>query len=1384
MKDLNRTSTYHSQLTLNGIPMKDLNRTSTYHSQLTLNGIPMKDLNRTSTYHSQLTLNGIPMKDLNRTSTYHSQLTLNGIPMKDLNRTSTYHSQLTLNGLPMKDLNRTSTYHSQLTLNGIPMKDLNHTSTYHSQLTLNGIPMKDLNHTSTYHSQLTLNGILTKDINCTSTYNEIFILEFYYFNPRTQRSNYVANTFIKQNYIENHLPKHIKSNFSTNLNNINVTLNPEGNDGKAVLEKHLEPIQPYWSYDHSKLHPNNNKYTQRDQESIHAYGPYTDYSKLHPNNDKYAKSPGSAVQHSKLVVLMCTVVMFLGPTISAGASASVIAPLFKDNDLNKFKVIYTLNTVVQPALLEVYQLYKRFDDTKNIKDHLINDLHMSVHSYRDKFDRTMRDVIENTDNSGKDYDISLLVKCLRVLSRQYEPRCENRWRDTDQLEFRCQKLVDKRNETFHSFSGITIPEMRNEINAIENLLKEMLMSLEARYPRESRKINKLKTETLDKISYIRKHPLGNSDIKTYILQLLKYRIPSYKTKCKRWEKLKILDFLLGSSTFHDIRLLYTETIVEKSHKLARNTPVNCKDILNLATPFTILLIDSEAGGGKTTLFRYVINDWGEGGTMMSTTDYDFIFPMAFRDPNTNCVKDLICNLVSSVGTIMDPEYINNCITDPSLKIMFFCDGFDEKNANSLQLFNEICELNKKYSHIRVIVTTRPESVREFYHSHSRTHPIEHLKLLGIHESKRGDFLVKYHDEMIAAGISTQSSGELLQFYSSCSDRHKELYRLPINLVILAYLWGQDPAKAQKIKSAAGLYTELVEILNKKLISRILESHPDVLINLKGDMDTLKDHIESFKDKVYNESLTAVRFDRIFIDDNGVRNLRKFCTDKALPFLEMKGAYLLSKLEWETVNDLKEVLELPHKGFLDYFSAKCIESKLMHMSNNEKDKTLPKCQKLVHMPENRVKKIILDNHNEEERNLPKYQNILQLLGGILALKDVNLVEQHGQDIIDLLIETGVSNNSQWMDIYMDLNVNPTAAEKFGKLIAPHLKIDDLNIKNGDVEVLSNLLQYCDIKKVTFYISGNVMPAQLPALLNVLTDKNCKVTIKKITEAQVHFWDTLIRLNDQININEVTFDISGPVMPAQLPALLNVLADKKCKVTINITTEAQVHIWKTALELTNQINLNEVTVTFDISGTVMPAQLPALLNVLTDKQCKVTIKITTEAQVHFWYNLIGVNDQMNIYQVTFDISGPVMPTQLPALLNVLTDKNCKVTIKEIKEDQHKLWNSAIAQNNKIIIKKVESDINITKHDNMLPFLSQLKSIGDPLDSECRLNPSWRDLHPAPDMRQCDMSTLWTAVTNISKIPTSVKYLYLAVLRDEVTHQALDPGYADIKQHCTGL
>ncbi|CAL4096703.1 unnamed protein product [Meganyctiphanes norvegica] len=815
---------------------------------------------------------------------------------------------------------------------------------------------------------------------------------------------------------------------------------------------------------------------------------------------KFAMSPGNTIQLSTLILTLPIMMMISSAATSSVGSAIAFTAPISDQDLNQFKVIHTLKTVGQLTLLNVYQSYKHFSDSKNIKDHLIEDLHKTESEFRAYFDSTMIKVIESTPASGECYDISLLIRCLRVLSECYEPDNNRKWKDKRELEYKCQKLANKRNEAFHCCIGINSIEMEKEIEDIKFLIHDILSTLIGRFPSASSAISILKKNIDVKISSILAQPLGKLEIKSYQShKYLRAEIKPYKIKCKKYGKIKILDFLSGSDSLHDIKLLYTHILVKQSNRHKTNVPIKCTDIIKMASSDSILLINSETGGGKTTNFKFGIDDWADGGHVMNTEDYDFFFPMMFRNQRICSVAQLIEELIPNVKVHIDSEDIMTCIADPSFTVLFYCDGYDEQNQNSHKLFLEIRDLKEKYDHIRVIVTSRPESVKQLYMNRGDILNIEHLQILGIHESKREEFLAKYHNELVSAGKSTQSTDELLIFFKGCSAHHKDLYRLPINLVILSWIWGEDIERAKSVKSAAGLYKTILEINYKKLENRIVQNHtPNI------DFGELRDMINLFEEELFYESLVSLRHDRMYLDEQGIKKLREVCKLIKLPFSELKGAYLLTKLEW--LADLDESLELPHKGMMDFYAAKCIASKL---SNGDES----------------IKGILLKLYNNHRQfKVQKYQNVLQLLGGILAMKDANLVKEHGTEIINLLAEIDSTNYSQWYDLYSNFDLNPSTADYFGKLIAPHIELQVMldPIKDADVEYLSTLIQYVNIDSVEMNISGTEMLAKLPTLIDVLRSKECIIKMSNIDDIHCDLLNFSIKQNTKIHIDKVVID----------------------------------------------------------------------------------------------------------------------------------------------------------------------------------------------------------------------------------------------------------------------
>ena len=85
----------------------------------------------------------------------------------------------------------------------------------------------------------------------------------------------------------------------------------------------------------------------------------------------------------------------------------------------------------------------------------------------------------------------------------------------------------------------------------------------------------------------------------------------------------------------------------RNASILHNTPAHLHkvlwtEIVDMLPESGILLLDSETGGGKTTIIQYSNNDWSvDGNEMKSISNYDYIFRMILRNSHLQSVGDLI-----------------------------------------------------------------------------------------------------------------------------------------------------------------------------------------------------------------------------------------------------------------------------------------------------------------------------------------------------------------------------------------------------------------------------------------------------------------------------------------------------------------------------------------------------------------------------------------------------------------------------------------------------------------------------------------------------------------------------------------------------------------------
>ncbi|XP_069162544.1 uncharacterized protein [Procambarus clarkii] len=772
-------------------------------------------------------------------------------------------------------------------------------------------------------------------------------------------------------------------------------------------------------------------------------------------------------------------------------------------------------------------------NTTNLIDYLENlpptssANYLKVTEQNKKFDTTQNGLIAKSPD-GSEFDVSLLFLCIKLACENVAQFNDPKWwTPSTEMEYYVTALKNMRNYSVHGKLAITDNELLEKTMVLGELLTGCLKTSGERYALDKAKVNEEIRQVKHDLDQIQQKILGEEDLIRYCskeihklmiedstetLKKIFHNIVcinpmSFITDNLRLEADKVfvdIEVKQGKHRgegehidyrdllkFVEIPLAHPDTSAAShqqsplAHSATSDAPDQHNPLAHSATSASshqqissarpkILLLEGLAGSGKTTLVSMVTRDWiKEGqGKIKGLDNYDLMLWVQCRDSTLLSYQDLLDRLMPDVSLkfrSLLPRVLKLC------KLLIIVDGLDEINESSRKLMNSLLHEFKNSSNTAFMCTSRPEKLEMFKTTIPPEYDITFAELRGILEHLILEFVHLSHVEIEKQTNSKRSTERLVREVEKLKG-FQEYLSLPMNLILLVYIWDQAPDGLNiATVTQTELYNKIHHLCQKKLFAR-LANHPRT--NLIPQQ-ILQNKIQLILMDIYLTALESLSHDQLILEDEKVNQLITACEKQGLPHEELLSAFLSLKPTW-TWEGIREQYSAPHKGIQDYYSAMHI---VMALKCQLLSPTFPLMSFLkLYVPAASpgfIWKVLKQIIKTAEMDMTKYQNVLVHVAGLLHLTLDCMPEALAREVVDLLHESGMRHEDHWLDLLKNTKVAPVTA----KYVAPFINTDkDIEISDNSVRSYEALLPH--LKPCRVRIVAKSDPADLPRLPDLL------------------------------------------------------------------------------------------------------------------------------------------------------------------------------------------------------------------------------------------------------------------------------------------------------------
>ncbi|XP_042216622.1 uncharacterized protein LOC121862413 isoform X2 [Homarus americanus] len=804
-------------------------------------------------------------------------------------------------------------------------------------------------------------------------------------------------------------------------------------------------------------------------------------------------------------------------------------------DLIRTKAFKLLNCEGRIVLHYIFTLACPKKDTDTLQDYVINEMKMEKNHYMKRFSKEQHKQILS-DKTGNDFDISLLFRCLGLPLNHLTQCGDKIWTTPDdtKLEYLISMVKNHRNDLSHLKEVTTVEGLNSLATEVKKLLSITYQLAEKRYSDKCNpgEVDRRISEMKDNIDKIVNAPMGpdlqtaqimkelEDQQKNHILDLTKYLKKNYKAK----SNIHPASFITHVESLQ-IQSVYSKVeVVEELHHSNRTNYVEHDKMLLFETSdgqeVSVLVVEGEAGMGKTTLIKLILAEWAnppeEKNTIQGLHEYELLLHSECRNKSISSFLDLLYVSLGNTSVLLSEKQLETAVQ--KMKTLVLLDGADEWNTNSKKLLQDLKEriIPGSCGKVHLVCTTRPERLFELF-SCLKPEKWKHIRLTGIDPDKQKEFISKFMHELqryntddaytlnLKKDIQEPVSSMIdsLEEFLKCSHaRMGEQFKLPLNLALLTYLWRTESDNIRKVTTVTRLYTTFHDLAQKRLLERLVHG------SKVRDRNEWKRLCDGFLGVLYEECLIALSQGALQMPPECTKELEGYCDSNDLPSSDLLENYMDVYREWGP-HGYSTILAPPHKSKLEFLSAlgfinqMCVDHNVQDilekmknlLVNKQVDKNIVESILLFAKGQLHTIKTIEDmleklHKNVDSYDISSYQNMFIIMAGILSKDYPEHLHKYGPELLKLLNECRVTNH-QLLNLVAEAEGN----DFFVKLVAQQLKKTSLEVKDGHVAsalaLLPHLAEHTELK-IKLEGDPKHLP-DLPKFLRLVASRECRVSL---------------------------------------------------------------------------------------------------------------------------------------------------------------------------------------------------------------------------------------------------------------------------------------------------